>query len=78
MRKPTVSYEAYEEAVSDALRYREQSLRLKHQLDAIVRDHAEELRKLQTDNSHLMHWNAGLALENSELRFELDQIKGDA
>ena len=68
----------YDEAVADALKYRDQALRLKYQLDAILLDHSTELRKLQAENQILMHWNAGLALENSELRFELDQIKGDA
>lgn len=76
-RNKPVPMDTYEEAVADANRYRAQALRLKESLDQVLHDHAEELRKLQSDNSWLMYWNAGLALELAEKDWEVSQLKGE-
>ena len=47
------------------------------ELDA-MREHDEEMSALQRQNRLLMNWNAGLALDNAALQFELDRIKGEA
>lgn len=75
----------HDEAVDDARRWKaeaerfeSQARRLKDQLDRTVMEHHAEMRDLQRTNELVMHWNAGLALELSAARFELDSQRGDA
>lgn len=62
----------------EAKTYEAQARRLASALERAGYEHSEEVMKLQADNAHLMHWNAGLALENSELQFQIAEIRGDA
>lgn len=68
----------YDEAVIDAIRYKQQSERLLAALKRTERELGEELYRLQRDLSWAMDANACLALEISEKDHELSQLRGDA
>ena len=70
--------EVYLEACAEVFQLRRQAERLTKEMERDRVAFYTERRKLQRDNAALMEWNAGFAMENSELAFQLQQIRGDA
>lgn len=65
-------------AEANAQRWHDQAMRLKNAIDQLILDHHAEVRKLQSDVQWAYSVNAGLALEVCELRFALQEQRGDA
>ena len=85
LRTPKVPGFYFDEAVRDAAfwkseadKYKRQAKRLYDAAKRTEDDMNEELFRLQQDLAWAQDANACLALENSELAFQIAQIRGDA